>query len=140
MSIKSFLTFKNLFGGLSDEQEQSLFAETLYMVLAGAANADLNTERVETTRIAKILKEKLDLEVSHADIKAKAELDLSDRSVITKNVRSASQHLSVPRRQEILDSMTEVFRSDGSIGPLERDYFNQIVAALELDAIDMLKL
>lgn len=140
MSIKKFQTFKNLFGALSSDQETALFSETLLMVLSGAANADLNIESVETARIAGILREKLGTEVTAAEIKTKAELDLSSNEMVAKKVRGACHHLSLERRQELLDSMLEVFRSDGRIGPLEQDYFNVIVAALDLTPAQMMKL
>lgn len=140
MSIKSLLTLRNLFGELDEQKERTLFSETLFMVLAGAANADLNIEAVETARIAGILKEKLGTEVSHTDIKTTAELDLSNTATVAKNVSRACQHLSVSRRQELLDSMLEVFKSDGSIGPLEQDYFNRITESLDLTPSQMMKL
>ena len=139
MSMKSFLTFKNLFGELSSDKERALFSDLLYMVLAGAAKADLNIESNETTKIAAILKEKSGREVSHADIKTSAEIDLSAEDIV-KNVRMASHRLSVSSRQEVLESMVEVFNSDGSIGPLEQDYFNRVVRALDLTPAQMMKL
>ena len=140
MNIKSFPTFKNLFGNPGDDEKDNLYRETLFMVLAGAANADLNIESSETDRIQSILREKLGHEVSTAEIKTKAELDLSSTSKVAKNVRVACMHLSTEQRQELLDSMLEVFRSDGSMGPLERDYFDEVVGALGLAPSEMLKL
>lgn len=139
MSIKSLLTFKNLFGELSQDQESALFADLLYMVLAGAAKADFNIEARETTRISAIIKEKSGRDVTHADIKTSAEIDLSADDIV-KNVRMASNRLSLASRQELLDSMVEVFHSDGSIGPLEQDYFNRVVRALDLSPAQMMKL
>ena len=139
MSIKSFLTFKNLFSELSADKEKALFSELLFMVLAGAASADLNIEKTETDRIAAILKEKLDMEVTHADIKTSGEVDLSTEEIV-KNVRAASHRLSVDCRQELLESVVEVFRSDGSVGPLEQDYFNRVVGALDLTPAQLLRL
>lgn len=139
MSIKSFLTFKNLFGNLSEEEEKTLHAETVLMVLAGAANADLNMESVETNRISKILKERFDLDLTPTEIKIKGALDLSSTEIVAKHVRSACNHLSVKHRQEILELMLEVFRSDGSVGALEQAYFNAMVEALELSPAEMMQ-
>ncbi len=139
MSLKSFLTFKNLFGELSSDKEQALFSELLFMVLAGAASADLNIERIETAKISAILKEKLDLDVTHAEIKTSGEVDLSQEDIV-RNVKAASNRLSVPSRQELLNAMLEVFRSDGSIGPLEQKYFNRVALALDLTPAQMMQL
>jgi len=137
--MKSFLTLKHLFGVLPDDKEQELFSSLLFTILVGAAKADLNIESNETAKIASILKEKLGSDVSQADIKTAGEIDASTQEIV-KNVKAASHRLSLGSRQELLVSMVEVFRSDGSIGPLEQEYFNSIVDALDLTPAQMMQL
>ncbi|RZV49619.1 MAG: hypothetical protein EX270_12375 [Pseudomonadales bacterium] len=127
-------------GKLLDEKQQELFSETMFMVLSGAARADLNIEPVEVDRIRDILKRKLDREFTSQEIQLAGETELYDTAPIQKYVSRASRVLPIEQRQEILRAMIEVFLSDGRMGVLEKDYFDSIVEALHLKPSEMLQL
>ncbi|MBT8148959.1 MAG: hypothetical protein HKO71_00075 [Pseudomonadales bacterium] len=142
MNISSFRLMKMILGGgkLLDEKQQELFSETMFMVLSGAARADLNIEPVEVDRIRDILKRKLDREFTSQEIQLAGETELYDTAPIQKYVSRASRVLPIEQRQEILRAMIEVFLSDGRMGVLEKDYFDSIVEALHLKPSEMLQL
>ncbi|MGB5325040.1 MAG: TerB family tellurite resistance protein [Pseudomonadales bacterium] len=141
MASSMFGLIQALFGGgqLSEEKQQDLFAETLFMVLSGATRADLNIESVEVERVKQILEKLLNREYSFAEIKLAGETELYDTAPIQKYVAKASKKLSVEQRQRILHAMVDVFHSDGRMGVLETQYFNSIAAALTLTPAQMLK-
>ncbi|MBT8149877.1 MAG: TerB family tellurite resistance protein [Gammaproteobacteria bacterium] len=140
MATSMFGLIQALFGGnqISEEKQQEIFAETLFMVLSGATRADLNIESVEVEKVKTILKRTLNREYSLAEIKLAGETDLLETAPIQKYVDKASKKLSVEQRQQILHAMTEVFRSDGSMGVLETDFYNKIAGALSLTPAQML--
>lgn len=137
MSTVNLKILSGLMRDLSDEKLQELYSETLFMVLAGAARADLNIEAIEVKRIVKILKDRLDKDFTEAEIKLAGEAKLHDRETVRKYVGRASSQLSVSQRQEIIAAMLEVFESDGTFGPLETDYFNRISVALALTPLQI---
>jgi len=48
--------------------------------------------------------------------------------------------MTVQHRQAIITAMIEVFRCDGHMDVLEADYFNSIADALNLTAVELLRL
>jgi len=142
VNVTGFRLMKLIFGGgkLLDEKQLELYSETLFMVLSGAARADLNIEKVEVTRIRDILKNKLDRDFTEEEIQLASEVDLFETAPIQKYVAKASHILSVEQRQNVLQATLEVFMSDGHMGVLERDYFDSIVSALHLKPSEMLQL
>ncbi|MBT8138568.1 MAG: TerB family tellurite resistance protein [Gammaproteobacteria bacterium] len=142
MSLSRFDLLKLIFGGekIREDKRQALYAETMFMVLSGAARADLNIEPVELKRIHKILRNKLDQDISEHDIQLAGETELFETAPIQKYVSRASRFLTVEQRQEVLRAMIEVFLSDGVLGPLEKAYFDSIVDALHLKPSEMLAL
>ena len=140
MAIKNFDLVKSIFKGLSADQEQELYAEVLFMVLSGAAGADLNIEAIEAERVCKILKEQLNKDFEPSDIIVAGKTRLYESAPIEKYVRSASGKMTLEHRQAIVYSMIEVFNSDGRSGALEADYFDRIVNALDLKPSELLKI
>lgn len=142
MNINSFRLMKLIFNDdeLLRGKQQELYAETMFMVLSGAARADLNIEMVEVNRIRDILMDKLERDFSAADIQLAGETELFETAPIQKYVARASKVLTVEQRQNILQAMLDVFESDGSMGMLETDYFNTIGEALHLKPSEMLAL
>ena len=78
MNVTGFRLMKLIFGGgkLLYEKQLELYSETLFMVLSGAARADLNIEKVEVARIRDILKNKLDRDFTEEEIQLASEVDL----------------------------------------------------------------
>ena len=141
MGIVNFGLIKSIFGGkLSSEQLQELYAETAFMVLSGAARADLHIESVEVEKIRAILSRLLGQEFSSEEIKLAGETELYATEPIQNYVAKASNKLTIEQRQSILRAMVEVFHADGNMGVLETDYFNSIATALALTPAQMVHL
>ena len=139
MSNVNFGLIKSIFGGgkLSDEKQQQLYSETAFMVLSGAARADLHIESIEVEAIRTILCRLLGQEFSSQEIKLAGETELYETAPIQKYVDKVSKKLSIEQRQAILGAMIEVFHADGAMGVLETDYFNSIADALSLTPAQM---
>ncbi|MBT8148958.1 MAG: hypothetical protein KJO24_03440, partial [Gammaproteobacteria bacterium] len=83
MAIVNFGLIKSMFGGkLSDADLQELYAETAFMVLSGAARADLHIESIEVEKIRGILSRLLGQEFSSEEIKLAGETELYDTAPI----------------------------------------------------------
>ena len=124
----------------AEKKQQEVYCRSLFMVLAGATRADLNVERAEVERVKQILESLLEREFSADEIQLAAETDLRDFAPIQKYIDRSSNVLSLQQRQAILYAMVEVFHSDGSMGVLETDYFNNIVNSLDLTPAQILKI
>jgi len=134
MAIADLKNVLSIFGGSGDtEAEQSeLFKEVLLMTLARAANADINIKTVEVDRIREILKSHTGDDFSAADVRVAAREELYAESTLRKYLGSVRRKMADKDRVATVEALADVFRSDKSISVLEIDFFNRVVAALEV--------
>lgn len=134
MAIADLTNVLKIFGGsdVSAGDENDLFEETLLMTLARAADADINIQHVEVERIQEILKKHTGKEFSSADIRVAAREELYAEATLVRYLRRAEKGLTEAHCSEIVQALTEVFRSDSSVSALEVDFFNNVVGALNV--------
>ena len=134
MAIADLANVLKVFGGseISTEEQQQLFEETLLMTLARAANADVSIQRVEVERVQAILKEHTGKDFSSADVRVAAREELYAEATLVKYLRGVEKKLSESQCSEIVQALTEVFRSDSTVSGLEVDFFNNVVNALNV--------
>jgi len=134
MAIADLKNVLSIFGGSSDtEAEQSeLFKEVLLMTLARAADADINIQTVEVDRIREILKSHTGDDFSAADVRVAAREELYAESTLRKYLGSVRRKMADKDRVATIEALADVFRSDKSISVLEIDFFNHVVAALQV--------
>ncbi|RZV39232.1 MAG: hypothetical protein EX272_00880 [Chromatiales bacterium] len=134
MAIADLNYVLKLFGGseVSAEHENDLFEETLLMTLARAADADVSIQHVEVEKIQAILKNHTGKEFSSADVRVAAREELYAEATLVKYLRGVQKKLSDAHRAEVVQALTEVFRSDSTVSGLEVDFFNNVVAALNV--------
>lgn len=134
MAIADLTNVLKIFGGsdVSADSENDLFEETLLMTLARAADADINIQHVEVERIQQILKEHTGKDFSSADIRVAAREELYSEATLVRYLRKAEKGLTEAHCSEIVQALTEVFRSDCSVSALEIDFFNNVVNALNV--------
>ena len=134
MAIADLSHVLKIFGGsdVGAENETHLFEETLLMTLARAADADINIQHVEVERIQQILKEHTGKEFSSADIRVAARAELYAEATLVRYLRKVEKGLSEAHCSEIVQALTEVFKSDSSVSALEVDFFNNVVNALNV--------
>ena len=134
MAISDLANVLKVFGGseVSAEQQQQLFEETLLMTLARAANADVNIQHVEVERVQAVLKSHTGKDFSSADARAAAREELYAEATLVKYLRGIEKKLSEAPCSEIVQALTEVFRSDATVSGLEVDFFNNVVNALNV--------
>ena len=134
MAIADLNYVLKLFSGseVSAEHENDLFEEVLLMTLARAADADVSIQHVEVESIQAILKNHTGKEFSSADIRVAAREELYAEATLVKYLRGTQKRLSDAHRAEIVQALTEVFRSDATVSGLEIDFFNRVVGALNV--------
>ena len=134
MAIADLNYVLKLFRGseISAEHENDLFQEVLLMTLARAADADVSIQHVEVESIQAILKNHTGKDFSSADIRVAAREELYAEATLVKYLRGAPKKLSEAHRVEVVQALTEVFRSDSTVSGLEVDFFNNVVGALNV--------
>lgn len=142
MSISDLKLVESIFkgGSLSKDKEQELYSELFFMVLSRATAADLNIETVEVEKVAEILSSHLDKEFSAQEIRVAALSRLYKLEPFDKYVSKLSKKITLEHRQDILQGLIEVFRSDGGVGVLEADFFNKVVGGLDLTPAQLIGL
>src|SRR5210317_356303 len=134
MAIADLNYVLKLFGGsdVSEEHMNELFEEVLLMTLARAADADVSIQHVEVERIQQILKEHTGKDFSSADVRVAARQELYAEATLVKYLRGVEKKLTEAHCTEIVKALADVFRSDSTISALEVDFFNNVVAALNV--------
>ena len=134
MAIADLNYVLKLFGGsdVSEDHVNELFQEVLLMTLARAADADISIQKVEVERIQQILKKHTGKDFSSADIRVAARAELYAEATLVKYLRGARKKLSDAQCSEVVHALADVFRSDSTVSGLEVDFFNNVVAALNV--------
>jgi len=134
MAIADLKNVLRVFGGsdISADQEDALFEEVLLMTLARAANADVSIQHVEVESIQAILKKHTGKDFSTADVRVAAREELYAEATLVKYLRGAEKKLTEAHCTEVVQALTDVFRSDSTVSALEVDFFNNVVDALNV--------
>jgi uncharacterized tellurite resistance protein B-like protein len=134
MALADLKNVLNIFGGseISEDQQNELFKEVLLMTLARAADADINIQTAEVDRIREIIKKHTGVECSEADVRVAARAELYAEASLRKYLSRVAKKMPVEHRAEVIDALADVFRSDEHVSPLEIDFFNRTVEALDL--------
>ena len=129
MAIADLKNVLKVFVGseISADRQKDLFEEALLMTLARAADADVSIQHVEVERIQQILKEHTGKDFSSADVRVAAA-----EATLVKYLRGVEKKLTEAHCTEIVKALADVFRSDSTISALEVDFFNNVVAALNV--------
>jgi len=142
MSNYDFSLIKSVVKGgkLSSKSEDDLFKELIFLVLTRASAADLNIQCVEVQLIIDMLKEAIGIEFSEADIRIASSTSLYQAASLEKHIKKCSKKVSPERRMDVLNALAKLFKSDGTTGVLETDFFNQIGDALDLTPAQLYRL
>ncbi|MEM6513337.1 MAG: TerB family tellurite resistance protein [Pseudomonadota bacterium] len=134
MAISDLANVLNIFGGsdISEDQQNELFKEVLLMTLARAADADINIQASEVTKIQEILKEKTGEEFSAADIRVAARDELYAENGLRKYLSSCAHKMTDDHRAQVVQALADVFRSDQTVSVLEIDFFNRVAERLQV--------
>lgn len=134
MAISDLANVLNIFGGsdISEDQQNELFKEVLLMTLARAADADINIQASEVTKIQEILKEKTGEEFSAADIRVAARDELYAENGLRKYLSSCAHKMKDDHRAQVVQALADVFRSDQTVSVLEIDFFNRVAERLQV--------
>jgi uncharacterized tellurite resistance protein B-like protein len=134
MAIADLKYVLKAFGGsdVGAEHEKELFEEALLMTLARAADADISIQGIEVDTIQGILKKHTGKDVEAKDIRTAARTELYAKDTLVRYLRKIEKRLSESHCTEIVHALAEVFRSDATVSPLEVDFFNEVVGALNV--------
>lgn len=132
MAIADLKNVLKIFGGSEQTecQQEELRKEVMLMTLARAADADINIQTVEVDRISDIIEKHTGEKLSSADIRVAARSELYAEANLRKYLSKVNKRLSDKDRAAVVQALTEVFRSDSNVSPLEIDFFNRTVTAL----------
>lgn len=134
MAIADLKSVLKIFGGsdVSDADRSELYKEVLLMTLSRAADADINIQTVEIDRIREILKQHTGEDFSAGDIRIAARAELYAEATLRKYLKAVREKMANADRVDTMHALADVFRSDQEISVLEIDFFNRVVAALEV--------
>ena len=132
MAIADLKNVLNIFGGseVSDEQQQALFEEVMLMMLARAADADINIQHAEIERIQEILRNHTGKDFEASEIRIAARAELYAEANLRKYLSKVAHKMKPEHRAEAVEALAEVFRSDDDVSVLEIDFFNRTVEAM----------
>jgi uncharacterized tellurite resistance protein B-like protein len=134
MAIADLKNVLKVFGGsgVDEGRQKDLYEETMLMTLARAANADVSIQAAEVDIIQDILEKHTGRKFSKADIRVAARAELYAEATLVKYLRRVEKELSEAQCSEVVQALTEVFRSDMTVSALEVDFFNNVVNALNV--------
>ena len=131
MALIDFSTIKELISdGGSSESRETLFKETLLIVLARATRADANVESIEVMHVQKALKEVTGEEFTEADILTAASSEIFESQSLERTLANASRRLDDDDRVTILECLSSLIRADGHIRYPELEFFDHVATAL----------
>ena len=129
--------FKVFSGGETTPEEQAQLAkEVMLMTLSRATSADshINVSEVETVR--RVLKSRCGEDFSAADIRVAASSELYEKATLNKYLASSAKKLALSE----LVAIAEALKADGHVGEREIEFFNSVVAALDLTPAELMGL
>jgi uncharacterized tellurite resistance protein B-like protein len=134
MAIADLKNVLKVFGGsgVDEGRQKDLFEESMLMTLARAANADVSIQDAEVDIIQEILKKHTGRDFSKADIRVAARAELYAEATLVKYLRRVEKELTEAQCSQIVQALTDVFRSDLTVSALEVDFFNNVVNALNV--------
>lgn len=133
MAIADLKKVLSIFGGsdLSDADQKELYKEVLLMTLSRAADADISIQAAEISRIRQILKDHTGEDFAEKDIRLAARSELYAEASLKKYLATVRDKLADVDRVDIIQALTDVFRSDEAVSVLEVDWFNGVCEALK---------
>ena len=102
------------------------------MVLARATAADSNISGVEVETVQEIVKQRIGVDLSSAEVRVAANSDIFESTPLPRFVASARDRLTDDERSSIMGALAEVIRVDDRIGSREVAFYDQIADALQM--------
>ena len=132
MAIADLKNVLSIFGGseITEDHQQELFEEVMLMMLARAADADINIQHAEIERIQEILKAHTGKDFEAGEIRVAARAELYAEASLRKYLSKVAHKMKPEHRAEAVEALADVFRSDDDVSVLEIDFFNRTVEAL----------
>lgn len=142
MALCQLSLIRRLFGSSepSEQEKAELYREAMLMTLARGTSSDHYTDAAEVETVVNIVSKHVGESVSEADVRVAARSDLYETAPLEKCLGRCSRLLDETQRKNIVRALIEVIRADGHIRSGEADFFNMVVGALGLTAIDILDL
>jgi uncharacterized tellurite resistance protein B-like protein len=132
MALADLKNVLNIFGGsdIGEDQQNELFKEVFLMMLARAADADINIQTIEVERIQAIIKQHTGEDVSAADVRVAARAELYAEAGLRKYLAKVQGRMTPEHRAETIQALADVFRSDHVVSVLEVDFFDRVAESL----------
>ena len=117
---------------------EALKTSLMFATLARTAAADSNVKDVEVKKVQEIMRRVASTECSAASINVAAKSHLFENMPLQQFVSRAAKCLSLDDRREVAQAIAEVCHADGRVSEMEAQYFNGIVASLQLSAAELM--
>lgn len=124
-----------LVGGepLDPASKEELMQEAYLLILSQATLADTNISACEVETVQRIIKKRIGVEVSSADIRITAISDHFETHKFDAFVSRLGNVLDESDRIELAGALAEVIESDGRESPFETEFFSNITTRLNID-------
>ena len=139
MSTFSFIS--KIFGSddsLSEQDQQKLFEELLFLTLSRASRSDLDISDVEVSKIQEIIKRDGGIEASEQEIRTAGMSELYEIAPLEKYVAKASKGLKPEQCATIFAALYELINVDNRISVTEAEFVNGIANAMNLQPVELL--
>ncbi len=139
MAIAAVSNVLRIFGASSpsEEKQEELYREVLFMTLARASSSDANIHPAEIEAIQQIMQRETGQELTEADIRKAARPELYESVKLRKYLRSVRRQLKASDRVKIMEALADVIKSDTQINVLEIDFFNRVADALRITPAEL---
>ena len=142
MSIRGLENLLRIFKGeSSDGRDKDTLLEELFLTVLGRAiSSDSNIAALEIETVQKLYKEASGKEVEAGDVRHAAQSEIFERNPLESYVKAARKELSNDDKQLICRSLQHLIAVDDHLNPLEIDFFNKMIGALDMTPAEIVGL
>ena len=134
MSIGQLQNLLRAFRGekSTGDDNGTLLEELFVILLSRATSADTNIAPSEIETVQRVYKEVFGNEIETSVIRTAAKSEIFEQTPLESYVKAAGKKLSSNDKQLICRSMLKVMAADERHSPMEIDFFNTMVKALDM--------
>ena len=142
MSIGRLSSLLGLFKGDSTagKDKQTVLEELYLTVLGRATSSDTNIDPDEIEEVRKLYSSAFGKEVEAGEVRLAANSEIFESTPLESYVKAAQKVLDTKDKQLIADGIKQVIGADGRTSPREAEFFNQMVAALNMTSAELVGL
>lgn len=114
--------------------------EATLIALSVMTQVDTNINPDEVVTVQRIMKEKLDVDVTTNEVYKAAKTEFIEDRSVDKYLKEVRDELSTEERLMLMNALKEIVAADGKAHDYEIDMFNKVAGVLELDPSELMDL